>query len=77
MAELWNSILDLREEGLLNYQIAGKLHKTDLMISSSVTRMRQAGLQVPDSTYDRAGWMNKWYELQMARKAFRRMELGK
>jgi len=66
-AILWNKILDLRAEGLLNYEIAAKLKRSTVMISTSVTRMRKAGLKVPESTYDPATWMDSWYKLRNAR----------
>lgn len=66
-AILWNQILDLRTEGLLNYEIAAVLHKSHTMISTSITRMRKAGLKVPDSTYDPHTYMDKWFRLRVAR----------
>jgi transposase len=66
-ALLWNSILDLRAEGLLNYEIAAVLKRSATMIATSVTRMKRAGLKVPESVYDSAQWMDSWYKLRNAR----------
>lgn len=65
-AILWNQILDLRREGLLNYEIAGRLHRPILTINATVYRMRQAGIDVPESTYVRSGWMNGFYNSRVA-----------
>ena len=66
-AILWNDILDLRAEGLLNYEIAAELKRSTVMISTSVTRMKKAGLKVPVSSYDPATWMDSWYTLRSVR----------
>jgi hypothetical protein len=66
-AILWNQILDLRAEGLLNYEIAAELRRSHTMIATSVNRMKRAGLKVPVSTYDPATWMDSWYKLRNAR----------
>jgi hypothetical protein len=66
-AILWNQILDLRAEGLLNYEIAAQLRRSHTMIATSVNRMKRAGLKVAPSTYDPATWMDSWYKLRAAR----------
>jgi len=68
MAIFWNQILDLRREGLLNWDIAIELKRSYLSVNSAVSNMRHAGIRVPKSSYDRAGWMNKYYLLQAAKK---------
>jgi hypothetical protein len=66
-AILWNQILDLRKEGLLNYEIAARLKRSHTMIATTVNRMKRAGVKVPVSTYDPATWMHSWYRLRETR----------
>ena len=51
-------ILSLRVDGLLNYEIAERLHLSVLSVNTHVWRMRRDGIDVPKSTYDRSTWMS-------------------
>lgn len=53
----WDRILAMREEGMLNYEISDILKVSALLIKSDIPRMKNAGMAVPESTYDRNSWV--------------------
>lgn len=52
----WDAVRQLRAEGLLNYEIAERLGFTASKVSTIVHRMRKAGVEVAESSYDRRSW---------------------
>jgi hypothetical protein len=52
------AIVLLRQEGLLNYEIAERLGVSTLAVASQVSQMRQEGWSVPASAYNRHLWMD-------------------
>jgi hypothetical protein len=47
----WERIVELRQQGLLNIEIAERLDRTTESVGSAIWKMRKRGIAVPDSAY--------------------------
>lgn len=70
--EINSLIVNLREEGLLNYEIPPVLRRSGLRVStvavaSRVYRMRKQGVSVPRTAYNHRVWMDRFNKLRFSK----------